>query len=287
VGRIAAIGEGVQVVKVGDRVFMAPNIGCGHCRQCVSGNTNLCPNFSAIGVTIDGAFAEFMRIPEAAIEQGNLIAIDDRVDSAVAALIEPFACVLRGQDALHIQPDEIVLIIGAGPIGIMHMLLARFHGAGKVIVSEMIPDRLRVAEKLGADRVVNPESEDLQIVIMEESEGEGADVIIIAAPSHKAQEASLALAAVGGRISFFGGLPKDDPIIKLDSNLVHYRELVITGTTGSSNNNCRRAAEIITSGKVDLSPIVHERFPLSQARKAFMSAEDRRSLKIVLQPERE
>jgi L-iditol 2-dehydrogenase len=287
VGRIAKIGEGVQAVDVGDRVFMAPNIGCGHCRQCVSGNTNLCPNFAAIGVTIDGAFAEYMRIPRAAIEQGNLISIDDSIDSAVAALIEPFACVLRGQDALHIQRGEIVLIIGAGPIGIMHLLLARFHGARKVIVSEMIPDRLKVAEKLGADRVVNPESEDLKAVIMDESDGEGADVIIIAAPSSMAQEASLELAAVGGRINFFGGLSRDHPTIKLNSNLVHYRELVITGTTGSSTSNCRQAAEIITSGKVDLSPIVHERIPLSQAREAFMMAEDRNSLKIVIQPAKE
>ena len=287
VGRIAKIGEEVRKIEVGDRVFMAPNIGCGHCRQCASGNTNLCPNFSAIGVTIDGAFAEYMRIPKEAVDQGNLIPIDDSVDSAVAALIEPFACVLRGQDALNIQRDEIVLVIGAGPIGIMHMLLSRFNGAGKVVVSEMVPDRLKVAKKLGADRVVNPKSEDLKAVIMEESDGEGADVIIVAAPSHKAQEASLELAAVGGRINFFGGLPKDNPTITLDSNLVHYKELVITGTTGSSNSNCRRAAEIITSGKVDLSQIVHERFPLSQAHEAFTSANDRRSLKIVLQPERE
>jgi L-iditol 2-dehydrogenase len=238
-------------------------------------------------VTIDGAFAEYMRIPEAAIQQGNLIAIDDRVDSAVATLIEPFACVIRGQRALHLQRGEIVLIIGAGPIGIMHLLLARFHGAGKVIVSEMIPNRLKVAEKLEADRVVNPESEDLKAAVLDESDGDGADVIIVAAPSHKAQEASLELAAVGGRINFFGGLPRDHPTIKLNSNLVHYKELVITGTTGSSNSDCRRAAEIITSGKVDLSPIVHKRIPLKQAREAFMSAEDKHSLKIVLQPAKE
>ncbi|KPK89153.1 MAG: hypothetical protein AMJ88_17990 [Anaerolineae bacterium SM23_ 63] len=284
VGRIVKVGEGIHVVKVGDRVFIAPNMGCGHCKQCVSGNTNLCPNYTAIGVTIDGAFAEYMRIPREAIQQGNLIPINEKVDSAVAALIEPFACVLRGQDALHIQPGEVVLIIGAGPIGIMHMLLARFHGAGRVIVSEMIDDRLKVAEKLGADRVVNPEGEDLKAVMIEESGKEGADVIIVAAPSHKAQEASLELAAIGGRINFFGGLPKDKPSITLDSNLVHYKELVITGTTGSSNSDCRRAAEIITSGKIDLSPLIDARFPLNQAHEAFVSAEDRKSLKVVLQP---
>ena len=143
VGTIAKIGDGLTDFSVGQRVFIAPNMGCGHCAQCVSGNNNLCANYDAIGVTIDGGFAEYVRVPANAVQQGNVIPVSESVDPAVAALMEPFACVLRGQNALHIQPGEVVLVIGAGPIGVMHTKLASARGAGRVIVSE--PSRPRRA----------------------------------------------------------------------------------------------------------------------------------------------
>jgi L-iditol 2-dehydrogenase len=252
----------------------------------VSGNSNLCANYDAIGVTIDGGFAEYLRIPAKSIQQGNVIIISDSVDPAVAALVEPFACVLRGQNALHIQPGEVVLVIGAGPIGVMHTKLAKARGAGRVIVSEPSPDRAAQVGRMGADRVVNPIEEDLKAVLDQESQGRGADAIIVAAPSHIAQESALTLAAIGGRINFFGGLPKDRPTIHFDSNIVHYKELVITGTTACSTNDCRQASRLIDSGVVDLADLISQRFPLSEALAAFAAAEDRKSLKIVLEPER-
>ena len=225
-----------------------------------------------------------MRIPANSVRQGNIIPISFTVDPAVAALMEPFACVLRGQNALHIQPGEIVLIIGAGPIGVMHVKLAKARGAGKVIVSEPIADRAEQAKRMGADKVVNPMTEDLKKALLEESQGRGANVIIVAAPVHAAQEAALDLAAISGRINYFGGLPKDRPTINFDSNLVHYKELVITATTACSTADCWQAAQIVNSGLVDLSDVVSQRFPLSEAVQAFAAAEDRKSLKIVLEP---
>jgi L-iditol 2-dehydrogenase len=286
VGTVAEVGAGLNGYSEGQRVFIAPNMGCGHCAQCVSGNSNLCANYDAIGVTIDGGFAEYLRIPAKSIQQGNVIIISDSVDPAVAALVEPFACVLRGQNALHIQPGEVVLVIGAGPIGVMHTKLAKARGAGRVIVSEPSPDRAAQVGRMGADRVVNPIEEDLKAVLDQESQGRGADAIIVAAPSHIAQESALTLAAIGGRINFFGGLPKDRPTIHFDSNIVHYKELVITGTTACSTNDCRQASRLIDSGVVDLADLISQRFPLSEALAAFAAAEDRKSLKIVLEPER-
>ncbi len=284
VGDIAAVGVGVQGVEVGQRVMVAPNFGCGRCRQCVSGNNNRCANYGAVGVTIDGAFAEYMRIPAPAILQGNMIPISAGVDPAAAALIEPFACVLRGQDAIDIRPGDVALVVGAGPIGVMHIMLARLRGAGRIIVSELQPARLEQALKVGADRVVNVLEEDLTAVVMEESRGEGADVIIVATPSHRAQEDSLALAAIGGRINFFGGLPKDRPTVNLDANLIHYKELRVTGTTACSTDDCRRAAAIVNSRRVDLRRLVSERFALSQMLKALETAENRTALKVVVEP---
>jgi L-iditol 2-dehydrogenase len=283
VGAVAVVGENVKgIVEVGKQVFVAPNMGCGHCRQCVSGHNNRCANYSAFGVTIDGAFAAYMHIPYAAIFQGNLIPIDKSVDPAVAALIEPFACVLRGQNAVATQAGDVVLVVGAGPIGIMHMLLARFQGASSVIVSELSAERAEQAKELGATRVVNPANEDLASIVAEETNGEGADVVLIAAPAYKAQEEALELAAIGGRINYFGGLPKDRSSIHFNSNLVHYKELVVTGTTACSTWDCQRAATIIGSGQIDLSPLISARFPLREIEKAFAVAEERKALKIVL-----
>ncbi len=171
VGTIAEIGEGLVGFTRGERVFVAPNMGCGHCAQCVSGNNNLCANYGAIGVTMDGGFAEYMRVPAKSVQQGNVIQVSESVDPAVAALMEPFACVLRGQNALHMQPGETVLVIGAGPIGVMHTKLAKARGAGRVIVSEPVADRAAQARRMGADRAVNPLEEDLKAAIAEESQG--------------------------------------------------------------------------------------------------------------------
>ncbi|PKO03947.1 MAG: Zn-dependent alcohol dehydrogenase [Chloroflexi bacterium HGW-Chloroflexi-5] len=284
VGTIVEMGKNVEGYQVGQRVFCAPNTGCGHCLQCISGNNNLCSQYDAIGVTSDGGFAEYVRIPANSVRQGNIIPINFTVDTAVAALMEPFACVLRGQNALHIQPGEVVLIIGAGPIGVMHVKLAKARGAGNVIVSEPIKDRAEQAKRMGADKVINPATEDLKKALLEESQGRGANVIIVAAPVHVAQEAALDLAAISGRINYFGGLPKDRPTINFDSNMVHYKELVITGTTACSTADCWQAAQIVNSGLVDLSDVVSQRFPLSEAVQAFAAAEDRKSLKIVLEP---
>ena len=262
VGTIAEAGAEVENYSVGQRVFCAPNTGCGHCLQCISGNNNLCVNYDAIGVTSDGGFAEYVRIPANSVRQGNVIPIHESVDPAVAALTEPFACVLRGQNALHMKPGEVVLIMGAGPIGVMHAKLAKARGAGRVIVSEPIADRAAQAKRMGADRVVDPMAENLKSVLNEESQGRGADVIVVAAPVHAAQESALDLAAIGGRINFFGGLPKDRSFINFDSNLVHYKELVITGTTACSTADCWQAAQIVNSGLVDLSDVISKRFPL-------------------------
>jgi L-iditol 2-dehydrogenase len=284
VGDIIELGANVKGLEPGERVFVAPNMGCGHCRQCVSGNNNRCARYEAIGVTMDGAFAEYVRIPAAAILQGNLIPLAAQADPAAAALIEPFACVLRGQDAVAVRPGEVVLVIGAGPIGVMHVMLARLRGAGRVIVSDLLPDRLRLAIRTGADRTANPLQEDLAAVIAEESGGEGADVIIVAAPAAGAQEEALKLSAIGGRINLFGGLPREQSTIRFDSNLVHYKELVVTGTTACSTADCWRAAALVNSGRVDLSHLVSARFPLGEALQALAAAEDRKSLKVVIEP---
>jgi len=283
-GTIVQVGPGLQDYSEGQRVFVAPNWGCGHCRQCISGTNNLCAGYGAIGITQDGAFASYLLIPAPAVTQGNVMSLHPSVDPAQAALIEPLACVLRGQETVGIRPGDVVLVMGAGPIGILHLKLAALSGAGSVIVSEPAQDRLERAIQMGANQTVNPEQQDLAEFIKEATGGVGADVILVATPSHQAQESTLQIAAIGGRINFFGGLPKDQPTIRFDSNQVHYKELVVTGTTACSTRDCWRAAQIVNSGLLDLGSLVSKRFPLSLAGEAFMAAEDRKVLKVVIEP---
>jgi L-iditol 2-dehydrogenase len=283
-GEIAALGERVRGYEIGQRVFVAPNMGNGRNRATISGNNNMDPDFQAIGINLDGAFAEYLRVPALAIQQGNLMPIHESVDPAVAALIEPLACVLRGQNALNVRSGDVVVVMGAGPIGILHLLLANLRGALRVIVSEPTAGRREQALNFGADRVVDPVRESLPEAVLAESGGRGADVVIVAAPSKAAQEMALEIAAIGGRINLFGGLAKDDPIIRFNSNTVHYKELIVTGTTACSTYDCLQAADIVNSGRLELAPLVTARFSLAEATAAFAAAADGRNLRVALIP---
>lgn len=269
----------------GQRVFIAPNIGCGTCAQCRRGKNNLCPDYRAFGITMDGAFAEFMRVDEAAIDQGNVIPVAREVRAAAVALTEPFSCVLHGQDAISTGPGDTVLIQGAGPIGLMHVMLARKRGVKRILVSNTSPKRLDVAKQLGADRVVNVSNVNLADAVAEETSGAGVDAVIVATAAPEAMRQAIDVSAAGARINFFAGLPKERPLIEIDGNAVHYRELLVTGTTGCSTADCRAAAELVSSGALNLSPLVSARFRLSDAVRAFEAAQDRNNIKVVIEPD--
>jgi L-iditol 2-dehydrogenase len=284
-GTLAEVGGDVQGLMPGQEVMIAPNIGCGHCRQCAAGRNNLCPDYDAFGITLDGAFAEYMRVTAPAIEQGNVIPVAEGADLAAMALAEPLACVLHGQDAVNVQPGDTVLIQGAGPIGLLHLLTAKARGAARVLVSELAPGRLAKAAELGADHVIDISATSLAQAVADATGGQGADVVIVAAPSRRAMEESLQLAAHCGRINFFAGLPRQEPFIQADANTIHYRELIVTGTTACSTTDCRRAVELAAGGSIDLRVLIGDRFPLSEATAAFTAARRRDGWKVILQPE--
>jgi L-iditol 2-dehydrogenase len=284
VGEIVDAGADVRDAFPSGLVFVAPNMGCGHCAECLSGNNSRCPQFHGLGITDDGGFAEFLRIPAAAIRQGNIIPLSAGIDPAIATLIEPLACVLRGQEPLDIKPGNSVLVIGAGPVGILHLMLARLKGAGRVMIADRWPRRLQLAVEQGADVAIDVTERDLAATILQETGGRGADVVIVAAPSAESAVQALDLAAPGGRISWFAGLPKDRATVEVDANRVHYRELRITGTTACSTQDCWRAAEIVNSERLDLAPLVTRRRPISEASAEFGKAKDHASLKTVLHP---
>lgn len=283
-GEIVAVGEGVSGLSPGMRVAVAPNIGCGVCPECVAGWTNLCEDYRAFGISLDGAFAEYLRIPADAIRQGNVVPLPPSVPFDVAALAEPLSCCLNGQEAVRVGPGDGVLIIGAGPIGIMHLLLARLAGARYVVVSEVHPLRLEQARAHGADIAVNPREQDLRAVVMEISEGRGADVVIVAAPIAEGQQQALELAARRGRINFFGGLPKDQPYATLNTNLIHYRQLVVTGTTGSNVRQFQVTVSLLAAERIRLDSLITTRLGLDQIAEGFSLSRSAQEMRIIILP---
>jgi L-iditol 2-dehydrogenase len=141
-----------------------------------------------------------------------------------------------------------------------------------------------LAAAVGADRTVDVTQEDLRQLVLAESHGAGADVVIVAAPAEAAQQNALELAALGGRVNFFGGLPKDRSVVPLDTNLIHYKELLVTGTTACSTYDCWRAAALVRAGRIDLTRLVSGTYPLEQFAEAFAAAQQRSALKIVFDP---
>ncbi len=284
-GTIEAVGRRIQGYKVGQRVGVAPNIGCGHCEQCLKGRANMCPDYSAFGINFDGAHVEFVRVPASAISQGNVMHLPDEISFEEAALNEPLSCVINGNVACQISLGDTVLIFGAGPIGVLHLMLAKLSGAGVLIVSDLIDERLEKARKLGADHVINPQMCDIKEAVLDLTCGQGANVIVTACPVHSVQEQSIELAAPFGRICFFGGLPRERPKITINSNLIHYQNLIVTGVTGGSNSDYRKGLKLLASKKIDLMEVVSESYPLSEGYEAFQIARSGDAMKIILKPD--
>ncbi|MCL2464482.1 MAG: alcohol dehydrogenase catalytic domain-containing protein [Micrococcales bacterium] len=284
VGRVVEAGPSAAAAVGNDHLFVAPNIGCGECPQCLAGNENLCPHTDGLGITLDGAFAETVVVPARAVSRGNLVALPPGVDADAAVLIEPLACVLRGQGKVDVHTGDTVLVCGGGPVGLLHVALARARGAALVVCSEPSPVRRAAAAGAGAGLVVDPAHDDLASVLRDATDGRGADVAITAAPVPALQAQALELAASGGRVLFFAGLPKSRPTVELDTNLIHYKELLIAGTTASTLADCRDAAALVALGRIDLAPLVSHRFGLDQGAAALAAAQDPAALKVVMKP---
>lgn len=283
-GEVAAVGAKVRGVKKGARVFIAPNIGCGQCQLCLQGWYHLCDDYLAIGLPLDGGFAEYVKIPEQAVEQGAILEIPGNLSYEEAAISEPMACVYNGFKRCPAEPGATVLIFGAGPIGIMHIFMAKLAGAAKIIMAETSKERLKTAGELGADIAVNLQTQNIEEIVMRETRGKGANLVITACPAPDVQKMALRLAALHGKINFFGGLPKGKDEVQLNTNLIHYKELLVTGSHGSNTYHCKMALDLQAARKIDLRPLVTNKFPLTKISEAFETALAGKGLKTVIYP---
>ncbi len=270
-GVVEEVGPSVRGYRRGQRVAVAPNYGCGVCDQCVAGRTHHCAELQAIGIHVDGGFAEAVRVPAAAVAQGNVCPIPDGLSFAEAALAEPFSCVYASFERAHLAPGDSVLVIGAGPIGLLHAKLYRMAGAGLVMIHDLNEERLAVCSRqdssfvtLGPDRMKER--------VMELTRGRGADVIVTAASSAATQQLAFALPALDARVIFFGGLPTGQEIVPLDTNVIHYKQITVTGTTRQSLSQYRRCLGLLASGGLKVRDVITATYPIEKASEAFAAA---------------
>jgi len=284
-GEVVEIGKRVEGHKLGEKVAIAPAIPCGRCYYCRRGMQSMCVNLTAIGYHYDGGFAEFMVVPEDAVRNGCVNTIPSELSFEEAALAEPLACAINGQQLSQIGLGNTVVVVGAGPLGCIHLQLAKAKGASRTILVELSRERIDFAKKFAfPDVVINPSSENAIQRIKEETEGRGADRIIVSCPSGKAQEESLSMVAPRGIINFFGGLPLDNPFIKFNSNLIHYGEFYVVGTHGSAPYHNELALSLISQEKVRIKELISHRLPLERLEEGLALAESKKGMKIVINP---
>lgn len=285
-GTVAAVGDGVTCFRVGDRVGVCVVVSCGDCEFCRADKENLCTSRITLGYHTDGAFAEYMLIPAHAVARGNLFALPEEIPFDIAPLLEPLACCLNGQHEMHLGTEgpayrergEDLIIFGAGPIGLMHLLLAKAKGSAinSVTVIEPMEPRRQIAEQLGADKVLDPQ------VFKAEPEFDAA-ICAVGVP----EIVPVALNAVRkmGKVNLFAGFTKGITVA-VDPNVIHYHQLRVTGASESRRRDYAEAMSLVSEGRIRLEPLLTHRFSLEDYEQAFVNAADGSALKVafIFQP---
>ena len=285
-GEVVEVGSAVDGWAPGDRVQVIAAIPCGRCDECTRGRMTVCPNQVSMGYQFDGGFAEYMIVPQVVLAVDGLNRIPDGLSFAEASVAEPFACAINAQTIARVGEGDDVVVVGSGPIGCLHVRLARANGASRVTLVELNRARLeQAADLVKPDELVCAGEVDVVEAVLDLTKGRGADVAITATAAGVAQEQAVQYVARQGRISFFGGLPKDNPIIALDSNLVHYRELTIVGANGSSPQHNKDALARIVSGDVPVDDLITHRLGLDEVHRAIDIVKGGEGIKVTIEPQ--
>jgi L-iditol 2-dehydrogenase len=278
-GVIADTGKNVEGFSEGMRVVAANSAPCGHCFFCKRGRESLCENLFFLW----GAFAEYIKIPERIVKK-NLLEIPSHINYEEAALTEPLACVIHGVEESHIRMGDTVVINGAGPIGLFFTALVKRKGA-RIIQTDLVDERLKVAEKLGADIIINAGNgeEDTVNKVKELTEGRGADVGIEAVGYPQIWETTVKMTRKGGTATLFGGCEKNTSI-RVDTSFLHYSELTLKGVFHHTPNYIRTALNLISWGAINTDTFITERMPLSRIDEALQKVLHQKGVKIALIP---
>lgn len=284
-GEVVEVGKNVTKLEIGDRVAIGADVPCGECRFCEAGIGNNCQINYAMGYQFQGGFAQYIPLNKTVMNFGPVHKIPDQMSYEEAALAEPLGCVLNALELAPVQLGDTVVVIGAGAIGCMMSNVIKQMGASKLILVQRSKPRLEMAKKIvNGDVFVCSSEENAIKAVLRETDGLGADVVITSNPSPEAQADALLMAKNRARISFFGGLPKTEENVTLNTNVIHYKELMITGAHGAMPIHHLKAIELIASGMIDVKPFISKTFPLDELKEAIAYAESREGMRVVVKP---
>lgn len=283
-GVIEEVGSKITGFHAGERISVAPAIGCGKCYSCVKGYTNMCDDLKSIGFQYDGTFAQYIAVPLHAFEMGNVNKLGILIEDEEATLAEPVACVVNGQEFLNIREGDNVAIFGSGFIGCIHAELAMQSGAENVIMLEIAEKRIEQAQKLVPKiNIINPSQKSLYEEVKQLTGGRGADVVIVACSSGKAQEDAIRIAAKRGRVSLFGGISGEAKCF-IDSNEIHYKELSVYGVHASTPLQNKIVIDWISMGRLKIKKYISKVFSLNEVGNAFEAIRNENILKAIIKP---
>jgi len=279
-GTVEKVGEDVQGFQEGMRVVAANSAPCMSCYYCRIGKPNLCDHLDEVlvGFSSPGAYAEYVRLPARIVAQ-NTYEIPESVSFEEAAFLEPLACVVHGVDLSQVKSGDLVFVVGAGPIGLLHIQLAKATGAKTVVVADVSPERLRKAAELGADHAV--ESRDPVAEVKRRSEDRGADVTIEAVGKPETWELAVRATRKGGTTVLFGGCPAGSTA-SIDTGAVHYGELALKGVFHHTPRDVREAMRLISTRQVKVAPLITHRMKLPQVEAALRLMQSGAAIKVAL-----
>ncbi len=287
-GTVVKIGDNQKnKFSFGQRICLGADIPCGHCTWCQTGSSNNCKNTIAYGHEYPGGgFAQYMKLDKRSIDFGPLVLLPHNdLSQDEFALTEPLACCVNGLEYCNMSIGKTILIFGAGPLGILMAKLARTMGASFITLCDIDQDRLNAATISEADQIVPSTDEALKKIVDKHTQGEGFDVVITACPTMKAQEQSIHYTKNRGVINFFGGLPQTAGNLSFPSNILHYKEITLLGSHGSTPRHNQIAAEMILHKKIYVKDLLSQTVPLEQLPKAIQDLKtDKTNLKITVRP---
>jgi L-iditol 2-dehydrogenase len=280
-GRVHELGSEVQGIEEKARVNVSADAYCGRCRMCQSGHENACEDVLTFGYNLNGAHADYVVVPKRFVERGGVFPLENEADFEEAALTEPLACSLNTIDSLGVKPGMTVTVVGDGPMGLLHVGLAKLYGADRIVLVGLADWKMELGKVLGATDAINAKLDTVKAV-SDKTNRIGSDIVIVTAVLPQTIADALKMVARHGYVSIFGGTPKGVKA-EIEPNLIHYNETFLTGNYGYTYAQYSKAAKIVASRKIPLKRLVTHRFKLEQIHKAIETWDNKeKSMKIML-----
>ena len=283
-GDVVAVGSDIDELQVGDRVSVHPGIPCGHCFYCDRGQQNLCDDRKNIGIHYQGAFAEYVKIPKQTLIAGTCVKIPQHVPYEIAALGDPVVSALNGEEMIDARLGDCILILGCGPIGMLHAMIARLKGASTIVLVNRSRKRLEMAKErhLADYYFCLNEDGDLKEFTTSLNGGRGPNKVVVANTSVASARQGVEVCAKGGTVLLFAGFPKGAPQLDIDGNLIHYHELHITASFGSTPRQFQLAEQLLFDKKIDGEILITHHLPLVKINEGFQLMKDGDALKVMI-----